>query len=254
MAFIHSPKIVSDGLVFHIDTINTKSYVSGSTNINNLGTSRITSTFNTTRSLPNIRGTPIRTDAPTFNSGVDLSALTNFPELNFTRADNFTMCVWASLARIDVDPINGGTNRGVFARGSYGGFVGIAVGQSTTASSADLYVGTRFSNGATLSIQLKPVITTGSNAEIFNAVLVYRSSSLDGYLNGNYVGTVSFNNVDTTFAEGNPPSYGINAYGGIGGNGGPATMSFYNASIYNRQLTAAEIKQNYEVMRVRLGV
>ena len=36
MAFIHSPKIVTDGLVLALDAANTKSYVSGSTSWNNL--------------------------------------------------------------------------------------------------------------------------------------------------------------------------------------------------------------------------
>ena len=241
MAFIHSPKIVTDGLVFHIDTMNTKSYVSGSTNTNNLGTSRITSSIVApTVSVPGTRGNPINT-AANAGSGVELQLLNNFPEVNFTRADNFTMCVWASVDRTE-------NLRGVFARGSYGGFVGIYAGGTGVA------VGTRVTNGSTAVVDLTSTLRTGSNGEIFNAVMVYKSSSMDGYLNGQYIGSVSVLLGESTFTEGIPPSYGINAYGGIGGNAGPATMSFYNASIYNRALSAAEIKQNYEVMRVRLGV
>jgi hypothetical protein len=31
-------------------------------------------------------------------------------------------------------------------------------------------------------------------------------------------------------------------------------MSFYNASIYNRALTAQEVSQNYNAIRPRIGV
>lgn len=255
MATLYSPKIVTDGLIFYADTMNNRSFVSGSTTIRNLGSSQITATIVASNvTLPNVRGNPIRTASPTsvFQSGINLQTLTNFPELNFTRSDFFTLSVWASFE--EMQPPVVGANRGIFARGSYNGFVGIAVGKASTSSLANLYVGTRFSNGAALSVELKSSITTGSNAEIFNAVLVYRSSSIDGYLNGAYAGTVNLTNVDTTFAEGSPPSYAINAYGGIGGNASAATMSFYNASIYNRALTAQEIQQNYNAMLPRIGV
>ena len=41
MAFIHSPKIVTDGLIMYLDAANSRSYISGSTTWNNLVNSTI---------------------------------------------------------------------------------------------------------------------------------------------------------------------------------------------------------------------
>lgn len=239
-----SPKIVTDGLVFYVDTMNNKSFVSGSSRITNLGSSQISASINSAHAREIIGGTQnsISTaPTPSFQSGINLQLLTNFPELNFTRADNFTMCVWASY-------ISGSDPRGVFARGSYNGFIGIY------AAGTGVSIGTRVASGVTANVSLKNPIRTGSNAEIFNAVMVYKSSSMDGYLNGQFIGSVSTLLGESTFAEGTPSSYAHNSYGGIGGNGGPGTMSFYNASIYNRALSADEVRQNFNALRPRYGV
>lgn len=250
------PTVVTNGLVFYADTMNNRSFVSGSSRITNLAFSQMSASINAANTQVIIGGVgnAILTAAPSaFQSGIEFQLLTNFPEVNFTRADNFTMCVWAAVHKIDVDPINNNTSRGVFARGSYNGFVGINVGQFTPSSSAGLSVGTRGTGGSP-AVTLKSSLVTGSNAEIFNAVLVYKSSSFEGYFNGQFMGSTSALVGDSTFQEGTPPTYGINSYGGDGGNAGPATMSFYNASIYNRALSAAEVQQNYNALRARYGV
>lgn len=253
MAFIHSPKIITDGLIFCADSMNRRSFISGSNRIGNLGSSAITASITPTNTQVLIGGVgnAIRTSAVTVGAGIDFGLITNFPDVNFTRADNFTLSVWAALHKINVS-VDNNTNRGVFARGSYNGFAGIAVVQATTASVADLYVGTRGTGGSP-SVTLKSGLVTGSNAEIFNAVFVYKSSSFEGYLNGQFVGSTSALVGDSIFADGSS-SYGINSYGGAGGNAGEATMSFYNASIYNRALSAPEVAQNYNALRARYGV
>lgn len=256
MAYVNGPPgIVTDGLVVHFDTMNYKSYTSGSTNWYNVANPALQNVTvnNTYVQIGDTTGYPLYSEAP--NSPASPLVVAGTESIDFNRTSSFTMCVWASVHYQELVAPTTNTARGIWCRGSYGGFVGIYVQKQTTASNAIVYVGTRNTLGTTKVVQAKDGIQTGSygEAEIFNVVMVYASASMSAYWNGNYAGE-----TDTLAgSDGNyyfTGSYHMNSYGGIGGNGRPATMSIYNASIYNRILEAEEIKRNYDAQKGRYGI
>lgn len=265
MAYTNGPPtIVTDGLVLYTDTMNPRSYVSGSTSIYDLANFVGGVTAPITGSVPGtigLKATPLTTQrSGTGNLGLSFPLTASVPQLYFdSRADRFTFSVWASVQNIDVDSGNN-TAQGVFARGSFGGFVGIDAQRQTTASATQVRVGSRDDSGTTRTVQLTSNLQTGSvpgsgtspEAEIFNAVMVYDSSSLYGYYNGVYMGSASLAAMTAVPFSGT--RYGCNSPGGIGGNGEGATMSIYNTSVYNRALSAQEVTQNFNAMRGRFGV
>ena len=254
MAYTNGPpKIVTDGLVLYTDTMNYKSYSSGSLVILDVASgvsASINRLFRTTASYAN--NPLITTSSVTGQTAVLFENEVSRPEVYFTnRSSRFTFSVWASIQQINAF-LSGNSSQGIFSRGSFQGYVGIHATRANTGSATSVSVGTR-GIGNTRTVILTGSIGTGSveDAQIFNAVLVYDSSSIYGYLNGEYKGAVS-SSVETTEFTGS--SYAYNTAGGIGGNSGACTMSIYNSSIYNRALTAQEVEQNFNAMRGRYGV
>jgi hypothetical protein len=255
MSFVHSPKIVTDGLVLSLDAGNTKSYMSGST-----------TWFD--KSGRGNNGT--LTNGPTFNSS-------NGGSIVFDGADDYV-----TMGNILNDGILAGTNN-KFTLGAWV-YKNIESAQgSLIAKSADSNLGVNqrqliynFRNSKFDFVYIgKPdtsgyfrVITTINTYNIqqwYNTYITYDGSintnnGLDRvkiYINGQLVP------IELTFAQGtlNNTIEGGTAQLAIGATVSNSGGSFGNidakisiAQIYNRALSASEVLQNYNATKSRFGL
>jgi hypothetical protein len=229
MAFSYSPKIVTDGLVLYLDAGNPYSYVSGSTNWNDLSRSMLSGSL---------------VNGPTYNTGslgsivfdgvndrVDLSNATSLWTSNFTI--NFYI------------KSNVLGNQFIFSNGSYGSaatniwFGGLAL------SSFDVHLRRTDGTGAvgyTFALPINYNIL-GYYTVIYNTA----DNTLKLYQNSNLVESKNTSLVN--------PSWMPNGWR-IGNSEGWTSLNgnIYNFTIYNRALSAQEVLQNYNATKTRFGL
>lgn len=104
--------------------------------------------------------------------------------------------------------------------------------------------------------------TGGSGGWIYNESSGSNWSTGSMYINGEYVGTPSFGTMESyTLANycqvvviaNTPATDDMNLFSRYSNNEA-LDVNFYNGKIYNRALTPAEIKQNFEALRGRYGI
>jgi hypothetical protein len=237
MAFSYSPKIVTDGLVLYLDAGNPYSYVSGSTNWNDLSRSQTNGTL---------------TNGPTYNTGslgsivfdgtddyVVMTALTQ--SLNV----NYTVGVWAyPLAAGNTGAGNDIISKFYSANQPYA-----SVGIEYFGTKFRFYassIGTNFGSTPT-------TVLTSNDYSINNwyyLCLSYSNRNWFGYINGTQV--VSSTNPNDPYWNDEP--WWIGSW-----KGDPTTNNSFNgrvssAQIYNRALSAQEVLQNYNATKTRFGL
>ena len=84
---------------------------------------------------------------------------------------------------------------------------------------------------------------------IYSYVMTYDQANLRTYINGNVASSVSYT---TSLSYDNAKPINIGRFD-TSGYLGPS-VSVYNAKVYNRALSAAEIKQNYNATKKRYGL
>jgi len=238
MAFIHSPKVVTDGLVLALDAGNPKSYISGSTAWNNLVN-------------PNISGS--LTNGPTYSSanlgsivfdGVDdyvnnIGSISDFSFIQNTGV--FTISAWVRLTDLSVARYFLGNNNGTTsAKGFYLGYSGDSGtlvllitygvgGQSTLLN---------FQNNIFTVNDWTQVTCVGDGItfQVYKNGIRFGSSAAFGvFSTGNSARTLSIgriNNLNSSYWQGNVSQ----------------------TSIYNRALSATEVQQNFNALRGRYGL
>jgi len=234
MAFSHSPKIVTDGLVLCLDAANPKSYPGTGTNWKDLSGNSLDFTLE---------------NSPTFstsNTGYfdldgtnDSAILSDTDTLSFTNA-SLTLEAWVKLDDL--------TDTGIITKVDYANNQrewGIIIRSSTLS----LQVNPNLDNGGTWTI----VYATSTSINVWYHVVGTSDGIGTGkiYLNG------VLNNTNSSFAtstgNGNAPiRVGAETNGGVQIN--PVNGKIALTKVYNRALTAAEIKQNFEATRGRFGL
>lgn len=230
MAFIHSPKIVTDGLILALDAANSKSYVSGSTNW-----------FNLTN--PAVSGSLL--NGPTFNTGsggnivfdgINDTCPVNNQTFNSTTGSSFTIetvfrrnspTPGAARVLYTIGP-GGATNARIALFFDDNGNGSMAINYYTDASS-DRYI--------VLSPQ-----TLDTN--FHHAVQVVNKSTLQmtGYFDGVNKGSTAVTGSSTSDTV-------FRVAGGASCNAAIALVR-----IYNRALSAQEVLQNYNATKGRFGL
>jgi hypothetical protein len=234
MATKYSPKIITNGLVLSLDAANNKSYPRSGTTWTDLSGNNNTGTL---------------TNGPTFNAGnqgsisfdgtddyIDtVNTGTTFQFSNTT----FTLSLWVKTNAVSGNLISKG------ATASTGGWV---VGLS---SNGTFNTTTKFSDGFNVATRssvssindnnwynIVIIITTNTSTQSSNNLLLY----LNGILNQS---SLTLSNVyaatTDTIQIGRRPS------------GGYFSGNISNVQIYNRELTAAEVLQNYNATKSRFG-
>ena len=226
MGLAHSPQIITDGLVLALDAANTKSYPSsgGSTwyDVSGKGNNG---------SITDISSTSGADGYFDFNGTSSMVVLTNDTSLN---PSYVTLSVWVKFDNVS-------NNRALIAKrsgtgsGSYWLYV-----SSLNEIMFDTYQG---------STQNRQTHTYNfSTGTWYNITATYSSLAKVIYVNGSSVNSTSGGNALTS----------VNTSMGIGRDSYNAQYyldgKISNVQIYNKGLTAAEVKQNFNAYRGRYGI
>ncbi len=238
MAFTHSPKIVTDGLVLLLDPLNPRSYTSGSTTINDVSANTNSGSLSGVLVSTNPFGFQ-------FTTGSSFVTINNSGNLTFTTASQFTVSAWVQL---DGAVTSSATNNsgGLLSAGSFVGSVGLgfAIDRNVTGVSAIAFAARP--NGGSDFAQY---ITINRNT-IYNATMVFSGSVIYAYLNGQFTGSSAVTN-GTTFST----NWSMFTNSGVpGGSNFKPEGKLYYATIHNKALTPTEVFQNFNAMRGRFGV
>lgn len=230
MSFVHSPKIVTNGLIMCVDTASNRSYISGNSNtwINLAGTGN-----NGNLGFTNVTGSRM---------GLVLNAGTQFipfPSNDFKfGTGNFSINAWAN-------PATGGSPAifGVAASVTQSRY---ALGfQFFSPNYAFCFI--KDDNSNQVQIYSDPIIQNNW----YNICMVAnRQSNLSLYVNGKLN-----SQAIATGVTGNINPLGTCMCGGVVNGSGPNYSGMVsNISVYNRALSNVEIKQNFDALRGRFGV
>jgi hypothetical protein len=230
--FYHKEPIVTNGLTFSVDSVNLRSYDSGSApnDVVNL------TNFTATGSLKN--GTGYTNEVWEFDGTDDY--------IDFgkpTKSDEVTIDIWAKWGPLPTD--TGGNILFSYATTSTNGWsifgpAGVAGGDYNYWS---IYVQT---SAGTQFIQ--PSVAELYPDVWYNITITLDSSSLNFYLNGSLsqskssTGTISYNGSANL------------QLGKWTGGSSYFEGSVANAKVYNRALSASEVLQNYNTSKSRFGI
>jgi hypothetical protein len=92
MAYFHSPRIVTDGLVLALDAANTKSYPGSGTTWSDLS-----GNSNNGELVNGITYDDTNLGSLVFDGVDDYVQITKVPSIDFTPTSSFTMMVWAKV-------------------------------------------------------------------------------------------------------------------------------------------------------------
>jgi hypothetical protein len=235
MAFIHSPKIVTDGLVLALDAANTKSYP-GSGNIwNDLSGNLTTGSLN---------------NGPTFNGANGGSIVFDGINQQVGFGDPVSLQITNNLSVFAWTKIPPATPTAPFDKG--------IVTKYITATQRSWTMQT---NNVTPYDKFQLFLSDGTNAKSISTTTVIRTNEWT------YVGFTFVSNVAVTYINGLPVSSSASATAintlGITNVpvhvGGRSTSNYLDGSvatvqIYNRVLSANEVLQNFNATRSRFGV
>jgi hypothetical protein len=236
MAFVHSPKIVTDGLILCLDAANPRSYVSGSTVWNNLVNSTISGSL---------------TNGPTYSSAnlgsIVFDGTNDYVNVSSAQSLNpgtgsYSLECWCKTNQQLV-----GTGI-VEARGaSLWGFLFLVDYPSSNKIGFIINPNDQASQKI-YSSTTSPVVT-GSWQHV--AATVNKSTNqIAFYYNGQQTGNL----VSLTFSGSIDPgsSYRYWVGGDLGGNEMNGNISISRQ--YNRALSATEVLQNYNATKGRYGL
>ena len=219
MAFIHSPKIITDGLVLALDAGNVKSYPRSGTRWSDLSGNNNNGTLTNGPTFNAANGGSIVFDGT--NDYVNLASAVN------TNA-SFTLTFWA-VRTADANPtLFSGINVG-------GGYLQIRMSESYV-SLVKSFIAELGNFGASSATSLNTI------AQI---VLTRTGTTYTVYVDGQQKGTLTFTQ---TYITANT-TIGINSQ-----STEPFTGRVYQFLYYNRVLSPDEILQNFNATRARFGV
>jgi hypothetical protein len=227
MGLNHSPNSITNGLVFYFDAKNPRSYVG---------------TGNTCNSLIGSSSAGETVNGPVYNSNGYFSFdgsndYLRFPNSTNLDVQNFTVEVWVRT--------NATTQNGFwFEKGT--------VNTQYSLFQEGGGIQCRINNGSGVINTI--TVTTANYMTItswYQVVFTFTTGSQRCYINAAVAGTGT---TSATVAT-NSGGMSIGAYGGYSGS----SSYYYNgdqsiAKVYNRVLSAAEIKQNFNALRGRYGI
>ena len=231
MAVGYNPRIVTDSLVFCLDSANTKSYGGSGTTWTDISGSGNNGTL---------------TNGPTHTSGAGgyftFDGSNDYVTTsNTTISGSQTFSVWAM--------VTGGPNSpaGIITQHNYAATANFGINHIT---GNKLVASIGYTNG-TREYASKTTSFTITNDVTFNAVLVYSSTDnkIYWYINGQLDSshTLSLTPKSTNYPiclgrwDANYAAYHF-------------TGRVYSGTIHNKALSAAEVKQNFDALRGRYGI
>lgn len=229
MAFNYSPKIVSSGLIFYMDPINTKCYTGTGITFSNLVTPS-----NSILSGPSYNSTTKSFDT---NATLD-TQLNNISCDTITLADGsaYTLDVWVKL-RSGI----GATANTLFGSGAAYPFVLISCNTGTT-----WYP--RFCNSSNIYYNFSAISGYNLEQNWANVTLVFNSNrDIYYYLNGVYREVITAANTSFIINK-------IASGYSLSGNYYPLQGSISATKIYNKSLSSTEVLQNFNALKTRFSL
>ena len=242
MAFHYNPKIVTDGLLIYIDAANTKSYPGSGTTATDLTGNSYNGTLNS--------GTAFSTDNKgtwRFDGTDDRINIDTQPGYPATVDDAFTIesAIYIPTGA-DWWADNGSSGTTIVGRGNYDGGIGFLRAGTTTITWWIRPV----SNGRGVNYTAaydQWYVLTGT----FNGT--NDAGGMKFYINGELVGSTTVSDALSTALDNSSWLLGgNNAFGGTNGLYGQGDIPYFR--LYNRALTEAEAKQNFNALRKRFGL
>ena len=259
MAIFHSPKIVTDGLIFYIDAQNTNSYNIDDGVINNLGKKEIGSNF---RRLDFEFDTDPGPPPPSASTTTEIVVTTddNIKSFFFDGTDYFFRGVGTPMVNIPANLTytawinhnrSGSPGSTIFCSGSGGN-----VNRTWLYIHSDI-INMTISDGTGQAGATYTAYTSTNYPNPFNYVVTTASDNGDGsstikiYVNGEIVKTETNVGLVSGRAAGpNEPDVGMGASSG----GQRFSGKIASTSMYNKCLSEDEVKRNFEAMRGRFGL
>ena len=232
MAFAHSPKIVTDGLVYAYDAANPKSYPGTGTAVTDLTGTSTSSTI--------VNGAAYVTD-----NGGALDFDGSNDKINIAYAaqpatSQITVIAWVYP---DVDATTGGRTRGSAWGGPGGMYLGLW--PNASAGSSAIHAAVQTTSG-------RPSVATGTiyTNQWSMLAMSYNGSSTTTYVNTSVVGSPQSQTGNISSGT----AYNIGTYGGLTDNNHNFPGKIAHATMYSRALTASELQQNYNALKGRFGL
>ena len=225
MALAHSPRIVRDGLVLYLDAANIKSYPGSGTTWTDISTNNHHATL---------------TNGPTFNSGNGgyfvFDGINDHARIDasFQVSTSATYSFEAWIFKTST----GTSNAAQLISGGFGGDQdGLTISSETFSTAGDARIQT--TNGTCTAVYYNSVsqnLTESGNATLANF-------NLNEWIHIAVTG-LSVDSVDG----------GRHHIGQNNNNTNEYTGRISNIKIYDRELTALEVKQNYNALKGRFGL
>lgn len=223
-------KIVTNGLVLHLDAAQLRSYPGSGTTWSDLSGNNYNGTLTNGPTFNSANGGSIVLDG--VNDYVNLGTFTNFG------SSNRSVEVWFRILSL---PISGYDRIIAFpADDTSTDTPAFTIGFGNTTSNFSIGFGGTPYNGY-LSL---PAFSLSTWLCVVGTI---QGNVINGYLNGNFIAQATNTGTVAT----NPIGY-IGRYNNFYGQYGNADIS--NVKIYNRALSAAEIQQNYNATKSRYGL
>ena len=217
----HSKPIVRDGLVFYIDPANKESYPGSGTTVNDL-VGNVTATVN---------------NATVNNEIIDFDGSGDYLSFSTTTfASTFTVSMWHKAR------ISAGTSSDPYAFGylfSSTSGKGMALSEGGTSGQVDPGEYYYWNNSAAT-----PISTVVAQDEVWgNVSVVFNTSGneIKFYFNGELNQTTTVSSIDNTF----------NQLGRYGSSNWYLNGQIGLSCIYNKELSASEVFQNYNALKNR---
>lgn len=238
MAFNYSPKpVIDNSLVVYLDAANPRSYVSGSSVWTDISKSRNIGTLN--------GGASFNSDN---NGNILFDGIDEFINLgaSFSIPANGTISFWVKLTNSIVFGVYTGNQRPFGINGNFE----IRWGGLTPATdNAYLQADMGFSGAATINngVTLQSTTNNWSNSTWYNICVTYNTSANQCKM---YIQSV----LEDTKGVTNPTALTGNFYIGRSAAGGYLGGRISNFMYYNRDLSATEVRQNYNALKGRYGL
>ena len=241
MGFLRGPNIITKDLVMAVDCKSIRSYPGSGTILTDLTGNGNNVTFE--------NGPVVSNGKASFDGTDDRAVVADTTMLEYTPTDSFTVMAVFSLTTIEtlvIDGVNYDTNVTLLGRGATSGAVGLGLRRAASNGQLSIYAGSR---GVS---QITNAYNIDAN-RIYCTTFSYTPTIQKLYVNGEFQSSSdtsagaggSFQ--DTFWAVFYPRAV-------PGGNGKYGEGDFYLGRMYSRELTAEEVKQNYNGLKTRFGL
>lgn len=228
MAVFSGPEVINNGLVLHLDASNSRSYPGSGTAWSDLSGNGNNGLLT---NGPAFSNTLKKFSFDSVNDFVSVNTLTNVDFIT-----TFTIeCVFKQLGASNPGPIVEKYNWAVANKGGWGlRFMGGNLG---------------FFTGVQSNSELTQIGYNLATNLIHHVSVTFSNGITAIYVNGNTVKTHTFSLLPAT-------TVGMPLYLAQRGDNSGAfnNIEIYKTKLYNRALTATEIKQNFEATRSRYGI